>query len=137
MLMDNWKLITSVPEKISFWLKLLSKVSGRWCKAEQQICVTFLFSKIRIIISHLVQGPTRIFLGTKMDTKMFYSFTSNRTWHCWFLRLVNDLFEFSLTLFLQEGCSIRMLNPQTYSKNVWYFAARLQEYFGCFVGSNV
>ena len=96
-----------------------------------------LFSKIRIIISHLVQGPTRIFLGTKMDTKMFYSFTSNRTWHCWFLRLVNDLFEFSLTLFLQEGCSIRMLNPQTYSKNVWYFAARLQEYFGCFVGSNV
>lgn len=96
-----------------------------------------LFSKIRIIISHLVQGPTRIFLGTKMDTKMFYSFTSNRTWHCWFLRLVNDLFQFSLTLFLQEGCSIRMLNPQTYSKNVWYFAARLQEYFGCFVGSNV
>ena len=96
-----------------------------------------LFSKIRIIISHLVQGPTRIFLGTKMDTKMFYSFTSNRTWHCWFLRLVNDLFEFSLTLFLQEGCSIRMLSPQTYSKNVWYFAARLQEYFGCFVGSNV
>ena len=29
-----------------------------------------LFSKIRIIISHLVQGLTRIFLSTKMDTKI-------------------------------------------------------------------
>lgn len=39
--------------------------------------------------------------------------------------------------FYQDGCSIRLLNPQTFSKNVWQLSSKLQEYFGCFVGSNV
>ena len=39
--------------------------------------------------------------------------------------------------FYEEGCSIRLKNPQTFSKNVWKFSSKLQEYFGCFVGSNV
>ncbi|XP_060592333.1 ribosomal oxygenase 1-like [Ruditapes philippinarum] len=30
-----------------------------------------------------------------------------------------------------------MLNPQTYSKNVWKMLSTLQEYFGCCVGANV
>ena len=39
--------------------------------------------------------------------------------------------------FYQNGCSVRMLNPQTYSKNVWKLLSSLQEYFGCCVGANV
>lgn len=36
----------------------------------------------------------------------------------------------------QSGCSIRLLNPQTYSRNVWKLLSILQEYFGCCVGAN-
>lgn len=39
--------------------------------------------------------------------------------------------------FYEEGCSIRLLNPQTFSKNTWHLCSKLQEYFGCFIGSNV
>lgn len=38
---------------------------------------------------------------------------------------------------LQEGCSIRLLNPQTYSRSMWLLTATLQEYFQSFVGANV
>lgn len=37
----------------------------------------------------------------------------------------------------QEGCSIRLLNPQTYSRNVWKLCSVLQEHFQSFVGANV
>ena len=37
---------------------------------------------------------------------------------------------------LQEGCSVRLLNPQTFDNNVWALCASLQEYFGCMVGCN-
>ncbi|BFZ12280.1 hypothetical protein BsWGS_15319 [Bradybaena similaris] len=37
----------------------------------------------------------------------------------------------------QAGCSMRLLNPQTYSRNVWKVLSVLQEYFGCYVGANV
>ena len=37
----------------------------------------------------------------------------------------------------QEGCSIRLLNPQTYSRNVWKLCSVLQEHFHSFVGANV
>ena len=37
----------------------------------------------------------------------------------------------------EDGCSVRLLNPQTFSKNVWSLSSKLQEYFGCFVGSNI
>lgn len=40
-------------------------------------------------------------------------------------------------LFLQNGCSVRLLNPHTYSHNVWSNLSRLQEYFGCVAGANV
>lgn len=36
----------------------------------------------------------------------------------------------------EEGCSVRLLNPQTYNDNVWALCATLQEYFGCMVGCN-
>ncbi|XP_066927843.1 ribosomal oxygenase 1-like [Clytia hemisphaerica] len=39
--------------------------------------------------------------------------------------------------FYKEGCSIRMLNPATFSSNVWHLCSKLQEYFGCLVGANV
>nr|QDF21452.1 bifunctional lysine-specific demethylase and histidyl-hydroxylase NO66-like protein isoform X1 [Brachionus koreanus] len=39
--------------------------------------------------------------------------------------------------FFQQGCSIRLLNPATYSRNVWKYLSVLQELFGCCVGSNV
>lgn len=39
--------------------------------------------------------------------------------------------------FYQNGCSVRMLNPQTYSRNVWKLLSVLQEYFGCCAGANV
>ncbi|KAH3856909.1 hypothetical protein DPMN_099504 [Dreissena polymorpha] len=39
--------------------------------------------------------------------------------------------------FYQNGCSIRLLNPQTYSESVWKMLTTLQEYFGCCVGANV
>ncbi|CAG2193440.1 NO66 [Mytilus edulis] len=39
--------------------------------------------------------------------------------------------------FYQNGCSVRMLNPQTYSRNVWKLLSVLQEYFGCCCGANV
>ena len=39
--------------------------------------------------------------------------------------------------FFQQGCSIRLLNPQTYSRNIWKYLSLLQELFGTCVGSNV
>ncbi|XP_013379273.1 ribosomal oxygenase 1 [Lingula anatina] len=39
--------------------------------------------------------------------------------------------------YFQNGCSVRLLNPQTYSHNVWKFLSVLQEYFGCMVGANI
>lgn len=39
--------------------------------------------------------------------------------------------------FYQQGCSVRLLNPQTYSRNVWQMLFHLQEYFGCMAGANV
>ncbi|XP_072032390.1 ribosomal oxygenase 1-like [Amphiura filiformis] len=39
--------------------------------------------------------------------------------------------------YYQNGCSIRMLNPQTYSHAVWKLNSTLQEYFSCLVGANV
>ena len=38
--------------------------------------------------------------------------------------------------FYNNGCSVRMLNPQTYSNSIYEMCASLQEFFGCFVGSN-
>lgn len=37
----------------------------------------------------------------------------------------------------QSGCSLRLLNPQTYSRNVWKILSVLQEYFGCCIGANI
>jgi len=39
--------------------------------------------------------------------------------------------------FYQQGCSIRMLNPQAFSRSVWKLTSILQEYFGSFVGANM
>uniref|UniRef100_T1J5W2 Bifunctional lysine-specific demethylase and histidyl-hydroxylase n=1 Tax=Strigamia maritima TaxID=126957 RepID=T1J5W2_STRMM len=39
--------------------------------------------------------------------------------------------------YYQNGCSIRLLNPQTFSKSVWNLTSFLQEYFGSCVGANV
>lgn len=39
--------------------------------------------------------------------------------------------------FYQQGCSIRMRNPQAYSKKLWQMCSLLQEYFGSFVGVNM
>eukprot|EP00049_Salpingoeca_infusionum_P011792 m.207633 g.207633 ORF g.207633 m.207633 type:complete len:640 (+) comp15028_c2_seq1:123-2042(+) len=36
----------------------------------------------------------------------------------------------------EDGCSVRMLNPQTFHKPVWKLTSTLQEYFGCMVGVN-
>ncbi|CAF3450603.1 unnamed protein product [Rotaria sp. Silwood1] len=35
-----------------------------------------------------------------------------------------------------EGCSIRLLNPHTYSTSIWKLLSCLQEYFGSLVGAN-
>ena len=39
--------------------------------------------------------------------------------------------------FYNNGCSLRMLNPQTFHEPVWDLCATLQEYFGSMVGANV
>lgn len=39
--------------------------------------------------------------------------------------------------YYNNGCSIRILNPQTFFKKIHCLNAGLQEYFGCFVGANV
>jgi hypothetical protein len=39
--------------------------------------------------------------------------------------------------FFQQGCSIRLLNPGTYSKNCWKYLSTLQELFGTVAGANV
>ncbi|KAK6183574.1 hypothetical protein SNE40_011028 [Patella caerulea] len=39
--------------------------------------------------------------------------------------------------YYQSGCSLRLLNPQTYSRRVWKLLSVLQEYFGCCVGANI
>ena len=39
--------------------------------------------------------------------------------------------------YYQNGCSVRLLNPQTYSRSVWKLNSILQELFGTFVGANV
>ncbi|XP_067941831.1 ribosomal oxygenase 1-like isoform X2 [Watersipora subatra] len=37
----------------------------------------------------------------------------------------------------RQGCSVRLLNPQTYSVATWRLLSTLQEMFGCMVGANV
>lgn len=44
---------------------------------------------------------------------------------------------FCSEFYFQNGCSVRLLNPQTYSRNVWKLLSVLQEYFNCCVGANV
>lgn len=39
--------------------------------------------------------------------------------------------------FYNNGCSIRMINPQTFSESVWRECATLQEFLGSMVGANV
>lgn len=39
--------------------------------------------------------------------------------------------------FYAEGCSIRILNPQTFVPAIYKMNSKLQEYFHCMVGSNV
>uniref|UniRef100_UPI00398EE1E5 ribosomal oxygenase 1 isoform X1 n=2 Tax=Pristiophorus japonicus TaxID=55135 RepID=UPI00398EE1E5 len=39
--------------------------------------------------------------------------------------------------FYKNGCSLRMLNPQTFSGTVWNILSILQESFGCMVGANI
>lgn len=43
----------------------------------------------------------------------------------------------SMWSFYDEGCSVRILNPQTYVPTVFKMNAKLQEYFHCMVGTNV
>ncbi|XP_012135363.1 bifunctional lysine-specific demethylase and histidyl-hydroxylase NO66 isoform X2 [Megachile rotundata] len=38
--------------------------------------------------------------------------------------------------YYMNGCSVRMLNPQTYISKLHSLNATLQEFFGCFVGAN-
>jgi lysine-specific demethylase/histidyl-hydroxylase NO66 len=38
--------------------------------------------------------------------------------------------------FYEEGCSIRLLNPQTFIPAVYKMSSKLQEYFHCMVGTN-
>lgn len=40
-------------------------------------------------------------------------------------------------LFSQNGCSLRMLNPQAFSSTVWNVLSILQEHFGSMAGANV
>ena len=42
-----------------------------------------------------------------------------------------------VVVFFKNGCSVRLLNPQTYSEKIWKLNVTLQEYFGSFVGANV
>ena len=39
--------------------------------------------------------------------------------------------------FYSNGCSLRMLNPQTFHDSVWKLCATLQEFLGSFVGTNM
>ena len=39
--------------------------------------------------------------------------------------------------FYNNGCSLRMLNPQTFHSPVWKLCATLQDFFGSMVGANV
>eukprot|EP00095_Tigriopus_kingsejongensis_P010057 maker-scaffold99_size374999-snap-gene-2.25 protein:Tk10057 transcript:maker-scaffold99_size374999-snap-gene-2.25-mRNA-1 annotation:"nucleolar protein 66" len=39
--------------------------------------------------------------------------------------------------FYNNGCSLRMLNPQTFHQPVWKLCATLQEFFGSMVGANI
>uniref|UniRef100_A0A663MNT0 Bifunctional lysine-specific demethylase and histidyl-hydroxylase n=1 Tax=Athene cunicularia TaxID=194338 RepID=A0A663MNT0_ATHCN len=38
--------------------------------------------------------------------------------------------------FYQNGCSLRLLSPQTFSPTVWHFLSILQEHFGSMAGAN-
>eukprot|EP00075_Anas_platyrhynchos_P002249 XP_005021755.3 ribosomal oxygenase 1 [Anas platyrhynchos] len=38
--------------------------------------------------------------------------------------------------FYQNGCSLRLLNPQAFSATVWHLLSVLQEYFGSMAGAN-
>lgn len=38
--------------------------------------------------------------------------------------------------FYADGCSVRLLNPQTYMKNIYKLNATIQEYFHCMIGTN-
>jgi len=42
-----------------------------------------------------------------------------------------------ILLLLQNGCSVRLKNPQAFSKPVWQLCATLQEFFKSMVGANM
>nr|XP_029131874.1 ribosomal oxygenase 1 isoform X2 [Labrus bergylta] len=44
---------------------------------------------------------------------------------------------FTVWDFFESGCSLRMLNPQAFSSNVWNVLSILQEQFGSMAGANV
>lgn len=39
--------------------------------------------------------------------------------------------------FYNQGCSLRLLNPQTFHEPVWKMCASLQEFLGSMVGANM
>jgi lysine-specific demethylase/histidyl-hydroxylase NO66 len=39
--------------------------------------------------------------------------------------------------YYQQGCSVRLLNPQTYSRSVWKLNSTLQQFFNSCVGANI
>lgn len=41
-----------------------------------------------------------------------------------------------LSVLLQRGCSVQLINPQAFNDNIWALCDRLQELFCCFVGAN-
>lgn len=78
-----------------------------------------------ILRNHTLEFTTNIDVTTYVDEVKQNHNTEGRA----FAPLVWDFF--------QQGCSIRLLNPQTYSRNCWKFLSTLQELFGTCVGSNI
>lgn len=54
-----------------------------------------------------------------------------------FLKPVGRAVPSKLWDYYNDGCSIRVLNPQTYDENIHSIISNLQEYFGTMVGTNV
>lgn len=79
----------------------------------------------KILRNHKLEFTTNIDVVTYVDEQKQ---THNKEGRA-FAPLVWDFFH--------QGCSIRLLNPSTYSRNCWKHLSTLQELFGTCVGANI
>lgn len=118
-----------------FSVCLLNDMKRFWSTTSFDFVITTIFqikSVANLVNTVILYKPEKVFALVSFISDPRNTNVKN-TITC-FLVKINF---FLLISFFQNGCSVRLLNPQTYSRNVWKLLSVLQEYFNCCVGANV